>query len=184
MDRIPTKTNPRLFDYAILKLQTALADGLPWLNYSFGNCERLTDVKDGRKFYSANIYVGGGKYEQIMPCAELGNFSFFYLRDPQTFGTNDRNLLKTPFSLVVWYDMRKVSLPTDERNKEAVKGQILDILSRREFSSWLTLGKLYEKPENVFADFSYEHYNNQFLMSPYAGVRIDGEMTLRIPCND
>lgn len=181
MDRIPIKTNPKLFDLAVSQLQTALGDNLPWLDYSFGLCERLTDIKDGRKFHSANLYLGGGRYEQIMPCDELGNFSFFYLRDTQNFSTNER-VIKSPFSLIIWYNLDKVSLATDERNREAIKEQILGILKQRLFSSWLTLSKIYEKTESIFADFSYEHTNNQFLMSPYAGLRIDGEIKVIRPC--
>lgn len=169
-----------MFDLAAAKVQQALADGFPWLDHSFGILEKLTDVKENKKFNSANLYVGDGKYEQIMPCKEIGNFSFLLLRDPQTIG-RDKNIVKSPFSLIVWYDMRTLSMPYDERNREAVKAQILGLLGQSHFS-WLTIAKIYERPENIFADFSYDYTNNQFLMSPYAGLRIDGEMLVRIPC--
>lgn len=182
MDRVVTKTNPKLFDKEVLKIQNALADAFPWLNYAFGICETLTDIKDGRKFNSANLYIGRGQYMQVMPCEELGNFAFFTLRDPQEFMARDRNLIKSPFSLIIWYDTRKVSLPTDERNTEEIKAQILGVLSELRFPS-VSLTRIYEKPQNVFADYSYDYTNNQFMMSPYAGLRIDGVMEVRIPCN-
>lgn len=180
MDVIVTKTNPKLFDKEVLKIQNALADAFPWLDHCFGICETLTDIKDGRKFTSANWYDGKGQYTQIMPCEELGNFSFFTLRDPQEMGRNN-NLVKSPFSLIIWYDTRKVSLPSDERNTEEIKGQILGVLNQLRFPT-LQINRIYEKPQNVFADFSYEHTNNQFLMSPFAGLRIDGTIEARIPC--
>lgn len=178
-DRIPTKTNPVLFDYAAKQIQTALAE-FTWFDHCFGIMEKLTDVKEGKKFSSANLYIGKGKYEQIMPCAEIGNFSFLMLRDPQTIA-RDPNLISAPYSLIVWYDMRKVSLPTDERNREQIKAQILGLLTSARFP-WLTITKIYERPENIFSDFNYDYTNNQFLMSPYAGLRIDGEMKVRVPC--
>ena len=178
-DRIPLKTNPVLFDYAAKQIQEALGE-FPWFDHCFGIMEKLTDVKEGKKFNSANLYIGKGHYEQIMPCAELGNFSFIILRDPQTIG-RDPNLLVSPYSLILWYDMRKVSLPTDERNREAIKAQILGLLTSARFP-WLTITRIYERPENIFSDFSYDYTNNQFLMSPYAGLRIDGEMKVRVPC--
>lgn len=181
MDRIHHKTDPKLFDKQVLKIQEALADNLPWLDYAMGICETLTDVKDGKKFVSANLYMGKGQYMQVMPCNELGNFAFFTLRDPQDFGAKDKSLIKSPFSLIIWYDTRKVSLPTDERNTEAIKGQILGILNQLRFP-YLSLTRIYEKPQNVFADYTYDHTNNQFLMSPYAGLRIDGVIEVRIPC--
>ena len=49
MDRIPIKTNPKLFDKAVLPMQKVLADIL-WLDYSFGICESLVDVVDGKKY--------------------------------------------------------------------------------------------------------------------------------------
>jgi len=180
MDRVQHKTNPKLFDKEVLKIQEALADVFPWLDYSLGICETLTEVKKGRKYTTPNIYDGRGQYTQIMPCEELGNFSFFTLRDPQEMGKGS-NLVKSPFSLIIWYDTRKVSLPSDERNTEEVKGQILGVLNQLRFPT-LQINRIYEKPQNVFADFSYEHTDNQFLMSPYAGLRIDGTIEARIPC--
>ena len=168
-----------MFDYAAKQIQTALG-GLSWLDHVFGIVEKLTDVKDGKKFSSANLYKANGQYEHIMPCKELGNFSYLMLRDPQTIG-KDKTLVKSPYSLIVWYNMNTLSSPYDERNREAVKAEILGILSRPNFS-WLTMNKIYERPENIFSDFSYDYTNNQFLMAPYAGIRIDGEMLVRVPC--
>lgn len=182
MDRIVKKTNPQLFDREVLKIQKALATSLPWLDHSLGICETLTEMQMGKKFVSANLYIGKGQYEQIMPCEELGNFSFFTLRDPQEISSRDRTIVKSPFSLILWYDTRKVSLPTDERNTEQIKGQILDILNGLH-SPIFSIARIYEKPQNVFSEYTYDFVNNQYLMSPYAGLRIDGEIIARIPCD-
>lgn len=178
MERIVIRTNPQLFDRAVAPIQKLLADRLSWLDHSIGICEILTDVKEGRKFTSANLYKGKGHYEQIAPSESLGNFSFFVLRDPQEV---NGNRIKSQFSLIVWYDMRKVSHPTDERNREAIKGQILGVINALHNPN-LVITKIYENPKNIFADFSYEHTDNQFLMSPFAGVRIDGEISTVLPC--
>lgn len=180
MERVPIKTNPKLFDSAAAQIQLELSS-LEWLDHVFGICEKLTDVKEGRKFHSANVYAGKEQYIQVMPCKELGNFSFLVLRDAQQIGKRDGNVIVGPFSLIIWYDMRTLSFPLDERNRESVKAQILGLLNSRRFP-WLTFNKIYEQSENVFADFSYDYTNNQFLMSPYAGLRLDGEMRVRIPC--
>lgn len=181
MDRIPHKTNPKLFDKEVLKIQEALANAFPWLDYALGICEALTEVQNGRKQTSANLYIGRGQYEKIQPCEELGNFSFFTLRDPQELSQRNKNLVKSPFSLIIWYDTRKVSLPTDERNTEAIKAQILGVLHNLH-SPYFTITRIYEKPQNVFADYSYDHTQNQYLMSPFAGLRIDGIMETFVPC--
>lgn len=170
-----------MFDLAVLPIQNALARNLPWLDHAIGICEQLTDVKNNRPFNFAALYLDGEQYEQIMPCEELGNFSFFYLRDPQTVSTKDRNLVKSQYSLVLWYDLTKVSLPADERNREQIKGQIIGVLNSLRLSGF-TITRIFEKPSNVFADFSYVHTNNQFLMHPFAGLRIDGEIVARVDC--
>lgn len=181
MDRVQHKTDPKLFDKEVLKIQEALADAFPWLDYSFGICETLTDVKNGKKFTSANAYMGRGQYMQVMPCEELGNFSFFVLRDPQEIGSKNKTIIKSPISLIIWYDTRKVSLPSDERNTEAIKGQILGVLNSLRLTSF-EVTRIYEKAQNVFSEYTYEYTNNQYMMSPYAGLRIDGYIEARIPC--
>lgn len=182
MTQIPIKTNPKLFDLAVSKLQNLLANNLPWLDYSFGICEKLTDIKNGQKFTSANLYIGKNKYKQIMPCRELGNFSFFMLKDPQEIVSKDKRLIKSGFSFILWYDVRESPGGLDERDREAVKVLVLNVLGRNENCSWVSLKKIYERPENIFSDFTYDFTNNQYLMSPYAGLRVDGEMIVRVPC--
>ena len=180
IDRIPIKTNPKMFDLAVSKIQNVLGS-ITWFDHVFGICEFLTDVKDGKKFTSANVYVGKNRYEQIMPCEALGNFAMFVMRDPQTISKQGNRNITSPFSLIIWYNMNNVSLPLDERNREQIKYHIYKALEGAHFP-WLVLNKIYEKPENVFEGFSYEHTDNQFLMSPYAGMRIDGEITIVVPC--
>lgn len=181
MDRVLTKTNPKMFDLAVKPIQEGLASRILWLDHIFGLCEALTNVKDGKRFTSANHYKGNGQYEQVMPCKELGNFAFFYLRDPQSVYQTNRNRVFSPITLIIWFDIRKVSLSTDERQKEAIKAQILGAINSLH-NPYFTVTKIYERPETVFKDFSYEHTNNQFLMAPYAGFRIDGEISAEIPC--
>ena len=181
MDRIPQKTNPKMFDLAVLPIQKALAANLPWLDHAIGICEQLTDVKNKKPFNFAALYLSNEQYEQIMPCEELGNFSFFYLRDPQVMMPKDRNLVKSPYSLVFWYNLTEVLPEGDERNREQIKGQMMGILNALRIP-YFSITRIFEKPSNVFADFSYVHTDNQFLMQPYAGLRIDGEIVARVDC--
>lgn len=181
MDRIPLKTNPKMFDRVVEPIQRAFANAFPWLDHAIGICEHLTSTKEKKRYNYAGLYIGGGQYEQIMPCEELGNFCFFYLRDPQTFGSVDRNLVKSPYSLIFWYDLRQVLPEGDERNREEIKGQIMGVLNRLHLAGF-EITRIYEKPDNVFSDFSYDPQQNRNLMHPFAGLRIDGFMTARADC--
>lgn len=180
MDRIPKKTNPYLFDALVANIQDALAERFPWLDHSFGIAEMLTEMKDGVRFTSANLYLGNDQYEMLMPCEEIGNFSLFVLKDPQVI--NDK-VISAPFSFIIWYKVDEVSSSPDERNREAIKAQILAFFKDvRTKDGRVVMNRVYERPQNVFVDFTYDFVKNQFLMSPFAGLRIDGEMSVNIPC--
>lgn len=178
MVRVPIKSDPRMYDLLASQLQQYIASNLDWVDHSFGICEKLVNLKEGKRFTSANAFIDK-EYVQVMPCEELGNFSFMILRDPQTYISHFQ--VKSPFSLIFWYNVDKVSSSPSKRNREAVKAQIMATLNgwRNPRIEW---GKVYESPENIFSDFSYDHTNNQFLMHPYAGIRIDGTITCNLPC--
>lgn len=185
IERVPKKQQPRLFDKLIQELQDGLAARLLWLDHSFGKAERLViDVK-GRKHFTPNIYLGKNEYLPISPDSGLGNYSFFILEEPQRteYAPGDRTAIKTPFSLVVWVDMRTIE-DADERNTEAIKQQVLralngGILTRE---GKITINKIYERAENVFNGFSLDEIKNQFLMQPFAGFRFAGEMEIKDDC--
>lgn len=186
VDRVPMRQNPKLFDRVIQDIQRGLADRLPWLDYSFGRAERLVKEIDGRRYYTPNVYTGRGDYELVLPdSVKFGNYSFFVLDEPQdvTHPTQQEVQISTPFSLIVWVDMRKVGDEYRERNTESVKEDILlalqDIHIRK---GWISVSRIYERAENVFAGFTLDEVQNQFMMAPYAGFRFYGQMTTTNDC--
>jgi hypothetical protein len=68
MERIPLKTNPKMFDRVVEPIQRAFANAFPWLDHAIGICEHLTSTKEKKRYNYAGLYIGGGQYEQIMPC--------------------------------------------------------------------------------------------------------------------
>lgn len=185
IERVPLRQNPKLFDRVIGELQQGLKSRLAWLEYSLGRAERLVKTIQGVRVYSPNVYVGRDNYELVTPdTVKIGNYSFFVMEEPQEVSSllHDNVRIKAPFSLIVWVDMRKVS-DDDERNTEAVKEEILlaleDITLRK---GRFTVTRIYERAENVFAGFTLDEVDNQFMMSPYAGWRFYGEMTITNDC--
>ena len=180
-------TRPYLFDKIIQNLQDELG-GLSWLDHIFGRAERLVKMKNGARYYTPNVYRGKDDYIQLLPDnMELGNYCFFVLDDPQTISLpmGLQNRVKTPFSLIVWIDMRQVGATYDDRNTEYLKEQLIKTIRR----AWIkkgavTLAKVYEKAENVFQGFSLDEVDNQYLMAPYAGFRITGEMQIDEECDN
>lgn len=180
-------TRPYLFDRIIQNLQDELG-GLSWLDHIFGRAERLVKIKNGARYYTPNVYRGKDDYIQLLPDnVELGNYCFFVLDDPQTISLpmGLQNRVKTPFSIIVWVDMRQVGATYDDRNTEYLKEQLIKTIRR----AWIkkgavTLAKVYEKAENVFQGFSLDEVDNQYLMAPYAGFRITGEMQIDEECDN
>ena len=174
-----------LFDKPIQCLQDALGT-LSWLNHIFGRSERLVQEQDGRKVYTPNVYRGKNEYISLLPDnTTLGNYCFFVLDEPQTIGApmGIQNRLRAPFSLIVWVDMRKVE-NNDARNTEYVKEEILKTIRR----AWVKhgaveIGKVYQLAENVFQGYSLDEVDNQFLMQPFAGLRITGELIVDEECD-
>lgn len=116
----------------------------------------------------------------------FGNFSFFWIDDPQdvSWESGVSIGLKTSFSLIFWFDFRKIFNDASDRNKEAVKRQILDVLNG---GFWLKHGRLkitkvYELAENIYRGFSLDEIDNQFLMHPYGGFRFYGELSIGESC--
>lgn len=186
MDKTPKQTNPQLLDRVIGQIQTALADNLPWLNYAFGKAERNKKDIDGRVYYLPTVYVGKNEYEEITPDdLKLGNHSFCTIEEPQfvEWVNGQNNRLRAYINVIVWVDMRTIE-PTDERNKELVKRDILRTLNGKVNlkDGSFKITQIWERAENVYDGFSLDEINNQFLMHPYCGWRFRGEMTITDYC--
>lgn len=189
--------NPRLqnqalylHDKVINEVCEALATNLPWLDVAHGRCERLVKKEnDGKRYYIPAIYKKCENYESLLPDDRKGCYSFFVMREPQNVSQQVQNevRIKSPFSLIVWVDMRRVerkmNMP-DNRNTEYIKEQVLSVLNTaltRKGS--ITVESIYERAENVFQGFTLDEVQNQFLMSPFAGFRFDGTMIVTNDCN-
>lgn len=185
----PRITTPYLFDKVIRELQQALKEGLPWLENSFGRVERRVTEVNERRLYVPAIYQEDGQYGIMLPDDRLGCYSFFVMHDPQEVLNRMQTevRIKSPFSLIVWVDMRRVEIKMrmpDERNTEYIKEQVLSVIetaSKRK--GHISINRIYERAENVFDGFSLDEVNNQFLMSPFAGFRFYGEMIVTNDCN-
>lgn len=175
-----------LFDRVIQGLQDALGE-LSWLDHIFGRSERLVKEVNGRRIYTPNVYAQKGEYISLVPDnTALGNYCFFVLSEPQqvTIPMGRQSRVKAPFSLVVWVDTRECGFADDSRNTEYLKEQLLKTLQR----AWVrhgsvTIGRVYQLAENVFDGYTLDEVDNQFLMAPFAGFRLTGEMIIDEECD-
>lgn len=177
---------PKLFDRPIQDLQKSIAGKLLFMDHVFGRCERLLKVVDGKRYYTPNIYKGRDEYILLTPDnTDLGNYCFFVPEEPEVmvanFGVSGR--IKAPFSLVVWVDMRDVE-DKDVRNVYDLELKVLDAVASPGVlrHGGLEVSRIYHKAENVFSGFTLDEVDNQFMMSPFMGLRIELELWIDEDC--
>lgn len=180
-------TGAKLFDRPIQNLQDALGK-VSYLNHIFGRAERLVKEIDGRRVYTPNVYFRRNNYILLTPDARaLGNYCFFVREEPERMGVSMglQSRMHAPFSLVVWVDMRTVST-TDNRNVYQFERDILDAISTPGVlkKGGLKVTNIYHTAEKVFDGFSLDEVDNQFLMSPYCGIRIQMEIWIDEDCTN
>lgn len=176
--KIPVIENPVMIDKVISHIQNEIAAKLDWLDYSFGRCQKLVKTMNGGEYIYPAVYAGESEYVDVLPSEEYGNRTFFVIDDPQTIETEGMRYkrISCPFSLVCWYDITTVLNNRSQRNTEEVKRQIVGVLTNCTMprGARLELKRIYENPESIFRGFSIREINTQYMMHPYAGIRIEG----------
>ena len=190
---IPIIPNPVLIDRVIGNIQAGLMDNVDWLDVVFGRAQRVAKIINGKRYFTPNVYAGGTQYRgnndyiDVSPDANIGNFGFFWVDDPQNVGwvPKEQSTIKAPFALIVWLDLRKVYPgQLNNRNTEALKNEILTVLNG---GFWLKDGaieinRVYELAENVYRGFTLDEVDNQYLLHPFAGFRFEGILSVSQPC--
>lgn len=169
---------------------TQLLQNLPWLDAAFGLAQRIEREVDGRRIITPAYYKGDAiwskEYIELLPDKKLGNYCFFWLLDPEKYEYISRRpgIIHSPVALIFWMDLREVTGSSSIRNLEALKLEILRVVSRdfRLSSGRVFFNKIYNHGNNVFREFSLDEVDNQCLVHPYAGFRFEGEIVFDEPC--
>ena len=174
-----------MLDKVIGEIQQGLVE-ISWLDVAFGRAQRLIkQTPSGRRVTTPNVYAGGWNghgaddYIEVSPDAQIGNFSFFAVEDPQDIrpGVGQKEF-RTPFGLITWFDCRKAFNSATNRNTEKLKADVLKVLTGRSgfvlTQGHIELTRIYEQAQNIYRGFSLDEVDNQFLMHPYGGFRIEG----------
>lgn len=189
----PVISNPVMLDRVIAEIQNGLVAGLPWLDVAFGRAQRITRMLEGKKIITPNVYCGGwanhgeNDYIEVSPDSNIGNFSFFDINDPHEISAGPwAQDIKTPFGLVIWFDLRRVYGTYDNRNTEQLKAAVLRILSGRTgfalSDGKIIVNQIYERAENIYRGYTLSEIDNQYLMHPYGGFRFEGILEYQEPC--
>lgn len=189
----PIIQNAVMLDKVIGEIQEGLVTNLSWLDVAFGRAQRLTKKVRGKTVITPNVFCGGwnghgeNDYIEVSPDSKIGNFAYFEVEDPEsiTAGPWAREI-SVPFSLVVWFDLRRVYGEASNRNTEYLKAQVLHVLNGR--TGWhltegrVSVAQIYERVENIYRGYTLSEIDNQFLMHPFAGFRISGVLEFAELC--
>lgn len=191
----PVIKNPVMLDRIIGEIQNGLISNIDWLDVAFGRSQRLTKSLNGNRIITPNVYCGGWKghgpndYIEVSPDSKIGNFSFFEIDDPQTIDAGPwAREIRSPFSLIVWFDLTRIYDEADNRNTERLKADVLRVLNGR--TGWhlsdgrITINRIYERCENIYRGYTLSEIDNQFLMHPFSGFRFEGVLEFAELCVD
>lgn len=190
---IPVPTSPKLWDYAVAELQSELAANITWLTSAFGKAQRMAKTgPDGREIRFPGVFTGSnssnslGGYLNMFPDGHIGNYSWLDVADYQEMQV-ERELyqeLRADIGLVFWLDLR-TAYPADyeSRTIEHAKSDVITALRAvRLTRSTLLIDRVAERVENIYRGYTYSEVESQFLMFPFTGFRLDGEMIIREQC--
>lgn len=186
MDNL-TPVCPELAGIVIEQTRKALAENIGWLDKAFGRAERLVKYDaSGRRVYTPAAHLSGNEYAYLTPDSRIGNFCFFWLNDPQAVDwvQNQQVGVEATFSIIFWWDYRRIYNDCGTRDIDNVKKQVLDLLNggfllRR---GRIKINRIYELAENIYQGFTLDEVDNQFLMHPYGGMRLEGTLSVKESC--
>jgi hypothetical protein len=180
--QVPTLAEPVLIDYVFEEVQQQLIAELAWLDVAFGKAQRVKEVVSGSTIVSPVVYAGGKKYVRVFPDQHIGNFTFFDVEngeDSIIHGGAKTVQFVTRFGLVVWFDFRKV-YPDDwqQRTIDNVKNDVLQAIKNSRFtrSHGIRFFSFQERAERIYTGYTDKEINQQFLIRPFGGFRINGEI--------
>ena len=153
-------------------------------------------MDDGGKFIEPAIYNGNAEYLSMLPNDNFGNFCWFDIYDPQQIQVLVTGLPRMTFTgaIVFWYDLRDIAADQEFLYTEEVKNQIITTLSSAgilKTNGSLRIYTVYEDFENIYRGYTLskvyneylykgediQAYDKQYFMYPYAGLRVEFELT-------
>jgi hypothetical protein len=185
---VPKPVTITFFDRVVVEIQDILKEKLSWLDYSFGQCQRLVTKRDKSDFFYPGVHIGNGTYISVLPDQELGNFSFIHIDDPQNIKYDLHSLYNSVYAtinIIFWFNLKGIFPSAVDRNLEVIKRQMLKILTKEMFLTTGSLGtniKIYQKAENIFKGYNLKEIDSQYLMHPYAGLRFESSIHIQAEC--
>lgn len=183
--KFPVIPNPQLLDAVIGGIQPQLISRLPWLDYAFGRAQKIVKIVKERRLLLPSVYAGKNNYFEVTPDQNIGNFSFWWIEDPQEVSRSVFPVqINAKFSLIFWFNVSKIWNDPNNRDTETLKLQVIEALTQKIQvpDGVISLNRIYEQSDNIYRGFTLDEASNQFLIHPFAGFRFEGVLFVDKVC--
>jgi len=176
---------PVLLDKVIDEIIDNQKAKLTWIDNAFRLAYTLEHESQGKKFRYPAIYTERNNYHSVLPDDTLGNFSFIEKKDPETViaraGYYD---ITVDVDIIFWFNLSKIYDTDKVVMLENIKDDVLKLFNSRSLfkESSITINKVYTNAENIFEGYDLKQVENQFLMMPYAGIKLSCTLRYTSPC--
>lgn len=179
----PTKSGPKLLDTPFDEITQAMKLNINWIDNCYGKIEKYKKTMDGRTKRFPGIYVGTKNnmgYLDLFPDSRLGNFMYIEVtRQDIQDDIFQKGKYDIDFSMIFWFNYKTV-YKTDHNAKtiENVKSEVKNFIKTYSFQSItsLTMLSFEEGADNIYAGLDHDEIENQFLMRPFGGFRLNLNM--------
>jgi hypothetical protein len=170
-------------DAPIEEIRTAIGS-LSWISKSFGRAWEFKEkgLTSGKTIRVPKVYEAAGEYINVLPndnlfSAGIAASSFIAVREAEKYSNYQPftgSIKQTRLSLIIWANLKLIDETKDYIFTEELKKQIEDKIkvlpSVTEIIEWVD-----ERAEDVFKGYDVNggDFDMQYLMYPYAGIRVD-----------
>jgi hypothetical protein len=158
-------------DAVIQSYQQDFYLGLPWLRKSFGRA--WEQPEQGRRIPKA--YIGQKEYYNVLPNDSLISQSFISVRTPEELNEDNEEGVERTLAAVFWFNLEAINPALDSVFTEQIRWDIERLIEGNRFTA-----EILEVHDERHGDIFLGYIDNdmleegrQYLMYPYAGLRID-----------
>jgi hypothetical protein len=176
--KVILQDDPQGLDLVIQSFQTAFAEGLPWLEKSFGRAYLLVD-ENGKKY--PGIHTPNNEYISMMPNDNLGSFCFFKAETPGAINDASRvgNDFKYTISAIFFLKLDKLKMSLNVC--EPLKFGIFDIIKQNPYlKEALTVSDDFTE---VYKGYDVAKFEKAVKKAPFLTLKFTFKIQFLEPCN-
>lgn len=180
----PSNSEPVLFDLVLDELTAALSN-LSWLDNVYKLAYQLENEVHGKKYKYPAAYIGKKEYMSLLPNDELGNYSFIEKKDPEIITQLGQMFkAKVDVDIIFWFNIYSIYDDSSVIKSENIKDEIIKLISKQGiFKSFsITVNRMYDNAENIFDKYDLRQIDNQYLMMPFCGLKLNCTISYSSQC--